>query len=106
MPQAKILVVEDEEKISRLLELELEFEGYQVTKVEDGITALEKYRTEEWGFHLARCYASGNRWDRGVAPDSKNRPPNTGDHTDGQSSVDDKVTGLDLGANDYVTIIQ
>lgn len=34
------------------------------------------------------------------------QPPNTGDHTDGQSSVDDKVTGLDLGANDYVTIIQ
>lgn len=50
MPQAKILVVEDEEKISRLLELELEFEGYQVTKVEDGITALEKYRTEERDF--------------------------------------------------------
>lgn len=48
MPQAKILVVEDEEKIARLLELE--FEGYQVTKVEDGITALEKYRTEEWDF--------------------------------------------------------
>ena len=28
-----ILVVEDEEKIARVLELELEYEGYTVTKV-------------------------------------------------------------------------
>ncbi|NRG45115.1 DNA-binding response regulator, partial [Bacillus sp. CRN 9] len=33
MDKKSILVIEDEEKIARLLELELEYEGYEVTKV-------------------------------------------------------------------------
>ncbi len=36
-----ILVAEDEAKIARLLEIELEFEGYQVTKAMDGFQAME-----------------------------------------------------------------
>ena len=37
----KILIIEDEEKIARFLELELEFEGYQVDKAFNGRDGLE-----------------------------------------------------------------
>ena len=39
---AKILVVEDEEKIARFIELELQHEGYETDKAADGRTGLEK----------------------------------------------------------------
>ena len=45
MTTNSILVVEDEEKILRLLEIELEYEGYEVGKAMDGIQALERYRS-------------------------------------------------------------
>jgi CheY-like chemotaxis protein len=38
-----ILVAEDEVKIARLLEIELEFEGYNVTKAIEGPQALDLY---------------------------------------------------------------
>ena len=38
---ARILVVEDEVKFARFVELELTYEGYSVTKAYDGRTGLE-----------------------------------------------------------------
>ena len=38
---AKILIVEDEAKIARFLELELKHEGYEVVHAADGRTGLE-----------------------------------------------------------------
>lgn len=38
---AKILVVEDEEKIARFIELELQHEGYETGKAADGRAGLE-----------------------------------------------------------------
>ncbi len=37
MNKGKILVVEDEKKIARVLSLELEYEGYEVTVKETGM---------------------------------------------------------------------
>ncbi len=37
----KILIIEDEEKIARFVELELEFEGYEVKKAFNGRDGLE-----------------------------------------------------------------
>jgi two-component system OmpR family response regulator len=42
-----ILVVEDEEKILRLLELELEYEGYEVGKALDGLEAFTLYQSRK-----------------------------------------------------------
>lgn len=39
--ETHILVVEDETKIARVLKMELEYEGYQVTVEHDGKTGLE-----------------------------------------------------------------
>ena len=38
-----ILIVEDEEKIVRLLEIELEYEGYETGKAMDGIDAFDMF---------------------------------------------------------------
>ena len=46
----RILVVEDEEKLARFIELELVHEGYEVEKAFDGRTALQK--AEEGAFDL------------------------------------------------------
>ncbi len=46
----KILLVEDEEKLARFVELELTHEGYQVEKAFDGRTGLEL--AEKGGFDL------------------------------------------------------
>ena len=37
----RILLVEDEEKLARMVELELSYEGYQVKKALDGRKGLE-----------------------------------------------------------------
>ena len=47
---AKILIVEDEEKLARFLELELSHEGYAVAKAGDGRTGLTM--AESGGFDL------------------------------------------------------
>ena len=36
----KILVIEDNEKLSRILKIQLEHEGYQVENIENGLDAL------------------------------------------------------------------
>ena len=46
----RILIIEDEEKIARFIELELVHEGYEVVKCGDGRTGLEQ--AESGGFSL------------------------------------------------------
>ncbi|RYD03341.1 hypothetical protein N752_21145 [Desulforamulus aquiferis] len=43
MTGAKILLIEDEVKISRFLELELKHEGYEVEQAYDGRTGWRKH---------------------------------------------------------------
>lgn len=38
----KILLIEDEEKLARMVELELRYEGYEVEKAFDGRTGLDR----------------------------------------------------------------
>ena len=54
----KILIVEDEEKIARFIELELVHEGYKVIKVNNGRTGLEIAEKGRSRFSSFRCYAS------------------------------------------------
>ncbi|ACX68183.1 response regulator transcription factor [Paenibacillus sp. Y412MC10] len=99
----KILIVEDEAKISRLLEIELESEGYQVTKADNGVDALEAYRSQEVDLILLDVMLPGMS---GIELLRRIRAHDS--HTavlllTAKSSVEDKVSGLDLGANDYIT---
>ena len=49
---AKILLVEDEEKLARFVELELSHEGYEVGKAFDGRTGLDMAESGEWDLLL------------------------------------------------------
>ncbi|MCM3690142.1 response regulator transcription factor [Neobacillus niacini] len=98
-----ILVVEDEVKIARVLELELEYEGYSVTKVMDGLEALEKYRTGSWDLILLDVMLPGLSGIELLRRIRKNDLLTPVILLTAKSSVEDKVSGLDLGANDYIT---
>jgi two-component system, OmpR family, response regulator len=103
MEKGSILIVEDEEKIARVLELELEYEGYTVTKVLDGIKALESYRARNWDLILLDVMLSGFSGIeilRRIRAIDRQTPIIL---LTAKSSVEDKVSGLDLGANDYIT---
>lgn len=103
MNKESILIVEDEEKILRLLELELEIEGYQIGKAMDGNEALEAYRSRKWDLILLDVMLPGIS---GIELLRKIRTKNNFTPVillTAKGSVEDKVSGLDLGANDYIT---
>lgn len=98
-----ILVVEDEAKIARLLQIELECEGYQVEISTNGLDALERYRAGGFDLILLDVMLPGIS---GIELLRRIRANDS--HTailllTAKSSVEDKVSGLDLGANDYIT---
>lgn len=99
----KILIVEDEEKIARLLELELTYENYEVEKVYDGQTAFTKSQDEKWDLILLDIMIpglSGIEVLRRIRGSDKNTRVIL---LTAKDSIEDKVAGLDLGADDYVT---
>jgi two-component system OmpR family response regulator len=103
MAKESILIVEDEEKILRLLEIELEYEGYEIGKAMDGIDALELYHSRTWDLILLDVMLpgiSGIELLRRIRAKEAITPVIL---LTAKSSVEDKVSGLDLGANDYIT---
>ncbi|WP_068503655.1 response regulator transcription factor [Paenibacillus kribbensis] len=98
-----ILIVEDEDKIARLLEIELEFEGYRVVKEKNGIDGLETYYKGTWDLVLLDIMIpglSGTQLLRRIRKNDANIPVIL---LTAKSSIADKVEGLDWGANDYIT---
>lgn len=99
----KVLIVEDEKNIARVLQLELEFEGYAVDIAYTGIDGLIKYREQKWDLVLLDLMLPGLN-----GLDVLRRIRATEDETPvilltAKNNTEDKVSGLDLGANDYVT---
>lgn len=98
----KILIIEDEEKIARFVELELGYEGYVTTKAFDGRTGLELAETGEFDLILLDVMLpqlSGMEVLRRIRRNSS--VPVI--MLTARDSVMDKVSGLDSGANDYIT---
>ncbi|CEI82500.1 putative transcriptional regulatory protein YkoG [Oceanobacillus oncorhynchi subsp. incaldanensis] len=101
--QERILIVEDEQKISRVLQLELEYEGYETIVAADGKQALEYIEAEEWSLILLDIMIpelSGLEVLRRVRRQENDTPVIL---LTARDEVYDKVNGLDLGANDYIT---
>lgn len=98
-----VLVIEDEPKIARLLELELQYEGYQVGKAGSGTEGLEMYHGGQWDLILLDIMLpglSGIEVLRRIRARDALVPILM---LTAKDSVEDKVSGLDLGANDYIT---
>ena len=99
---AKILIVEDEAKIARFLELELKHEGYEVAHAADGRTGLEMALEKDTDLVLLDIMLpglSGIEVCRRVRMESQ--VPII--MLTAKDDVTDKVAGLDMGADDYMT---
>ncbi|KAA0546323.1 response regulator transcription factor [Bacillus sp. BGMRC 2118] len=103
MDKQKILIIEDEEKIARVLELELSFEGYEVGKALDGYAGLRLFLEKSWDLILLDVMLPGLSGIE-LLRRFRSKSPNTKVIIlSAKGSVEDKVSGLDLGANDYIT---
>lgn len=98
----RILIVEDEEKIARFIELELKFEGYEVDKAFNGRDGLELAKTQPFDLIILDIMLpelNGIEVLRRIRQFSK--VPII--LLTARDAVVDKVAGLDGGADDYIT---
>ena len=99
---ARILIVEDEAKLAQFIELELKYEGYEVTIATDGFTGLTQARESnpdllilDWmlpgisGLEICRRLRQTNNTIPVILLTAKDE-------------ISDRVEGLDAGADDYV----
>ncbi|WGU92464.1 response regulator transcription factor [Paenibacillus dendritiformis] len=103
MDKPKILIVEDEEKIARVLELELTYEGYEVGKALDGLDGFRLFQEQSWDLILLDVMLPGISGIELLRRIRSHDPHTMVVMLTAKDSVEDKVSGLDLGANDYVT---
>ncbi len=102
MNKIKILIVEDELKIARFLELELKYEGYEVEQCHNGRDGLEKALSGEFNLVLLDVMLplmNGIELLRKLRQTSEIPVI----MLTAKDEIMDKVIGLDMGANDYVT---
>lgn len=99
---AKILIVEDESKIARFVELELKYEGYDVEIAQDGRTGLEKALQDDIDLVLLDIMLPGIS---GIEVCRRIRLESAVPiiMLTAKDDVTDKVVGLDMGADDYMT---
>ncbi len=99
----KVLIVEDEKEIARLIELELGYEGYQVEIAKTGKEALEKvekFKPDLVILDWVLPEIDGLEVTRRIRSDGNEVPVIV---LTGRNSVSDKVASLDSGADDYLT---
>ena len=98
----RILLVEDEEKLARMVELELRYEGYEVEKAFDGRTGLERALAGDFDLILLDIMLPALSGMEVLRRLRKERQTPVILLT-ARDAVVDKVSGLDAGADDYVT---
>ncbi|XEC92573.1 response regulator transcription factor [Paenibacillus tarimensis] len=103
MDQERLLVIEDEDNIARVLQLELEHEGYTVGLADNGRTGLEMAMSGEWDLLLLDVMLPELN---GI--EVLRRLRNAGNPIPimlltARDTVPDKVSGFEHGANDYIT---
>lgn len=99
---SKILIVEDEHRIARFLQMELEHEGFSTASESNGLRAYERIIQEDYDLVLLDI----------MLPDMDGLTicQNVRKLSDipiimltAKDEINDKVTGLDIGADDYIT---
>lgn len=99
---AHILVVEDEAKLAQLIELELQYEGYNITLANDGLSGLTLARESHPDLILLDWMLPGIS-----GLEICRRLRQTGDKVPivlltAKDDISDRVAGLDAGADDYI----
>ncbi|HHT89759.1 MAG: response regulator transcription factor [Bacillota bacterium] len=100
--KTKILIIEDEEKFARFVEMELTYEGYAVSKAYHGRTGLEMAESGDYDLVLLDVMLPGLS---GMEVLRRLRRTSSVPviMLTARDSVMDKVAGLDSGADDYIT---
>lgn len=102
MSKGSVLIIEDEENIARFMELELKYEGYEVSISYDGRNGLETIKNNSYDIIILDIMLpklNGFEICKKVREFS-NIPIIM---VTAKSDVSDVVTGLDIGADDYLT---
>jgi DNA-binding response OmpR family regulator len=97
----RILVVEDDSAINRVLQLELEHEGFEVDVARDGLAGLEKALKEPDLVILDLMLPRMDGLEVCKRIRSKSNVPII--MLTAKDRVPDRIAGLDIGADDYVT---
>jgi DNA-binding response OmpR family regulator len=100
-PRFKVLVVEDDAQISRVLKLELEHEGYAVETAADGLAGLEKALKEPDLVVLDLMLPKLDGMEVCSRIRAKSKVPII--MLTAKDRIPDRVSGLDRGADDYLT---
>ena len=96
-----ILLVEDEEKLARMVELELQYEGYEVEKAFDGRAGLDRALSGEFDLVLLDIMLPVmDGWSVLKKIRESSKVPVIMLTAKGETS--DKVSGLEMGADDYI----
>lgn len=98
----RIVITEDEQKIARFLQLELEHEGYEVIVTYDGLSGLEAASDQETDLVILDLMLPGLS---GIEVCRRLRKVSQVPviMLTAKDDVSDKVMGLDMGADDYLT---
>ncbi|MBI2995186.1 MAG: response regulator transcription factor [Candidatus Melainabacteria bacterium] len=99
----RVLIVEDEPQVARLIELELSYEGYQVNIAKSGKEAIEvvgKFRPDLIIMNWILPDINGLEITRRIRSDGNDVPLIV---LSEKNSLSDKVMSLDSGADDYIT---
>ena len=100
---SKLLIIEDEVKIARFVELELKHEGYEVDSSTDGREGLEKALTGNFDLILLDIMLPGLNGLEVLRRIRANNIKTPVIMLTARDAVMDKVSGLDAGADDYIT---
>lgn len=99
----KILIVEDEHKISRIIDLQLRYAGYETELAFDGTEAIEKVNASKFDLILMDVMMPKTDGITACNAIKKLFPDIKIIMLTAKDDIQDVINGLDSGADDYVT---
>jgi len=99
----KILIVEDEVKISRIIDLQLKYAGYETDLAFDGTEAIEKVGLNKYDLILLDVMMPKTDGLTACNAIKKMHPDMKIIMLTAKDDIQDVINGLDSGADDYVT---
>ena len=98
----RLLIAEDHPSLGRSMAEGLREEGYEVDLVADGLEAERLLGLHKYACVMLDLILPGKDGMAILARNAAERKSDAGDVRDGADGLEDRVQGLDLGADDYI----